>query len=318
MFLQSKYGKQVSQDTRTTNFGLTTGFQAVKHEIKFKPPVVGSVTLGRMNFEQGEQIFPKEDVPVYKVEAKNQMAQLVDPDILGLRKKGWNKSTYTRDHNQEEDFERKLTKIKLGFFDTPLPKYREAKIEAGTDTRNEYMGWNVSTEPTNKFQNQRNINELTKQSIEKTKTHFKKISDYKNPTQTIRNFNDTLRQTKRDEQEIRTQFKEKMRFENPSATEERINAGVNRLVYEHKVANNRPQSEDPTQKLTFKPDLSKTLTQNFGSYAYHNGSYGKHPLAQEKEVWSCCMMERRTGEGCVKVKVNRDKWILDSCGTVYG
>jgi len=297
---------------------LTTGFQTVKREIKFKAPVVGSVNLGRFNFEQGEQIFPKEDVLPHKIEAKNQMTQLVDPDILGLRKKGWNRSTYVNSNNQEEDFERKLTKIKLGFFDTPLPNYREPKIEAGTDTRDDYNGWNVSTEAISKFQNQRNIENLTENSIAKTKTHFKKIKDYKTPTETIKVFNETLRQTKRDEKEIRAEYKEKLRFENPSATEERINAGVNRLVYEHKTQTMRPQSEDPSQKLTFKPDMSKTLQQSFGHYAYHNGSYGKSPLSQDKEVWSCCMMERKTGEGCVKVKVNRDKWILDSCGSAFG
>jgi len=80
----------------------------------------------------------------------------------------------------------------------------------------------------------------------------------------------------------------------------------------------KPKLEDPANKPTFKPDMSKTLKQDVGFYTYHNGSYGKNALSQEKEVWSCCMMERKTGEGCVRVKVNRDKWILDSCGSVYG
>jgi len=39
------------------------------------------------------------------------MNQLVDPDILGLRKKDWNRSTAVARNNQEEDFERKLTKV---------------------------------------------------------------------------------------------------------------------------------------------------------------------------------------------------------------
>jgi len=66
--------------------------------------------------------------------------------------------------------------------------------------------------------------------------------DYKAPTETIKHFNETLRQEKRDEKEIREEFKRKIRFENPAATENRINAAVNRLVYEHKKETLRPQS----------------------------------------------------------------------------
>jgi len=318
MFLQTGYKNKMHQDTRTT-FGVTQGLQKIKREeIKAKTPGAGSIRLGRMDFERGEQIFPKEDVPFKSNEAKKQMTQLVDPDILGLRKKGWDKSAAVPLNAQEEDFDRKLTKIKLGFFDTPLPKYRQNKVEAGTDTRDNYTGWNVSTEPLNRFQNQLKIDEQIQHALEKTKTHFKKIKDYKPPVETITNFNETLRQTKRDEKDIRDQFKEKYRFENPAATEERVNAGVNRLVYEYKKNLVRPQTEDPMRNQTFKPDLSKTLKPSIGQYAYHNGSWGRNAASPDKEVWSCCLIEKKTGEGCVKVRINHDKWILDSCGSAFG
>lgn len=319
MFLQTKYQNQLQKDTRTT-FGNTAGFQQLpKKELKHKSHLLaGSIKMGRMNFELGEQIFPKEDIPHKAVEAKKQMTHLVDPDILGLRKKGWDRSVAVPLNAQEEDFDRKLTKIKLGFFDTPLPKYRPPKIEAGTDTRDAYTGWNVSTEPMNKFQKEQAINAQIDHAMEKTKTYFRKIRDYKDPTQTITNFNENLRQTKRDEKELRAQFREKYRFENPAATEERINAGVNRLVYEHKKNLIRPKTEDPMHNQTFKPDLSKTLKPSIGHYAYHNGSWGRNAASPDQEVWSCCMAEKKTGEGCVKVKVNRDKWILDSCGSAFG
>jgi len=318
MFLQSKYEKAFQKDARTT-FGETTGFQNFKKpEFKSRHPIVGSTKLSRINFERTEQVFPKEDTPFQAVDAKNKMTQLVDPDILGLRKKDWNNSTAISKNQQEEDFERKLTKIKLGFFDTPLPKYRPNRIEEGTDTRNDYTGWNVSTEPANRNQNQRTIDEMGQHAMERTKKHFGKIQDYKTPVETIRNFNETLRQTKRDEKEMRDQIRAKYKFENPAATEERINAGVNKLVYEHKIKTMRPQSEDHALNLTFKPNITKTLKPDFAHYAYHNGSWGTCAISPEIEVWSCCMNEKKTGEGCVKVKVNRDKWILDSCGSAFG
>jgi hypothetical protein len=47
----------------------------------------------------------------------------------------------------EETHERKLIKIKLGLFDHPIPKYRDKEEERkGTDFRDDYTGWNVSTE----------------------------------------------------------------------------------------------------------------------------------------------------------------------------
>lgn len=48
--------------------------------------------------------------------------------------------------------------------------------------------------------------------------------------------------------QLRNEFKEKYKFENPAATEERINAGVNRLVYEYKKNTIRPQSVIYKQK----------------------------------------------------------------------
>lgn len=68
--------------------------------------------MARTNFERGEQIFAKEDIPKPKLESKHQMNQLVDPDILGLRKKEWNLSAAVPRNTQEEDFERKLTKVR--------------------------------------------------------------------------------------------------------------------------------------------------------------------------------------------------------------
>jgi hypothetical protein len=315
MFLQSKYDKPFQQEAGNT-FGGTTGFQNFKREFKSRAPIVGSTKLGRMNFERTEQVFPKEDIPKKSYEAKVAMTQLVDPDILGLRKKDWNGSVSVPVNAQEEDFERKLTKIKLGFFDTPLPKYRPNKVEAGTDTRDQYIGWNVSVQAASKFQSQNNIDHLTNYAMTKTKRAFNKINDYKAPSDTIKQFNETLRQEKRDEKDVREELKRKIRFENPAATENRINATVNRLVYENKKETLRPQSENLSEE-TFKPDISKTTKVDLDYVTYHNGSWGPQ-FPAKKEAWSCCMMDKKTGEGCVRVKVNKDKWILDSCGSAYG
>jgi len=53
-------------------------------------------------------------------------------------------------------------KIKLGIFDYPIPAYKDKKEYIGTETRNDYTGWNVST--ANNSPNIQNIllNEYTK------------------------------------------------------------------------------------------------------------------------------------------------------------
>jgi len=67
--------------------------------------------------------------------------------LLGLRKKEWNSSVAVPANPLlEETHERKLIKIKLGLFDQPIAKIKEKRLEDGTDTRNDYQGWNVSTE----------------------------------------------------------------------------------------------------------------------------------------------------------------------------
>jgi hypothetical protein len=62
-------------------------------------------------------------------------------------KKEWNNSvSVPKNPLAEETHERKLIKIKLGLFDHPIPKYKGNKFFEGTETRDEYSGWNVSTE----------------------------------------------------------------------------------------------------------------------------------------------------------------------------
>lgn len=38
------------------------------------------------------------------------------------------------------------SQIKLGLYDRPAPPPREKILELGTDLRNDYTGWNVSTQ----------------------------------------------------------------------------------------------------------------------------------------------------------------------------
>ena len=64
-----------------------------------------------------------------------------------MRKKEWNNSvSVPKNPLAEETHERKLVKIRLGLFDHPIPKEKPNIIYGGTETRNDYTNWNVSTE----------------------------------------------------------------------------------------------------------------------------------------------------------------------------
>jgi hypothetical protein len=65
-----------------------------------------------------------------------------------------------KDMTAEESHERKLIKvqivglqIKLGLFDHPVPKPSSPKNYVGTETRDDYTKWNVSTEVSKKLLN---------------------------------------------------------------------------------------------------------------------------------------------------------------------
>lgn len=109
---------------------------------------------GKLNYDRDEQFFSQDDIPDKAKEAKAYIQKVTDPDLLGLRKKEWNSSSSVpKNPIQEETHERKLIKIKLGLFDQPIPKLKDKFVEPGTDTRNDYTGWNVSTEVDQRMKN---------------------------------------------------------------------------------------------------------------------------------------------------------------------
>jgi hypothetical protein len=62
----------------------------------------------------------------------------------------------------------------MGLNDFPMPKYAEKHIEPGTDLRNDYTGWNVSTELANRFERARQLETMTKLSLRQTQQFFER------------------------------------------------------------------------------------------------------------------------------------------------
>ena len=59
---------------------------------KNKAPKVGSIRNDKINYDREEQFFSKEDIPAKAKTIKEEVRHFIDPDHLGLRKRGWNGS----------------------------------------------------------------------------------------------------------------------------------------------------------------------------------------------------------------------------------
>lgn len=119
------------------------------------------------------------------MEAKQSTKLLLDPDILGLRKKDWNNSTLIpKNPALEETHERKLKKIKLGLFDQPAAKVGEKIFQPPElSTRHLYYGWNLST-LTDKQQQSKKLKQLTQEARLKNKQRQNIFLDqYSDPLQ---------------------------------------------------------------------------------------------------------------------------------------
>jgi len=57
-------------------------------------PKIGSAKNTRINYDKDEHFFSKDDVPSKAQTIVAQVKDEVDPDFLGLRKKGWNTSVF--------------------------------------------------------------------------------------------------------------------------------------------------------------------------------------------------------------------------------
>jgi len=241
-----------------------------------------------------------------------------------LKKKSWNTSSSIPKYPLlEETFERKLMRIRMGLLDQPIQKIIEPKIEPGCDLRDDYTGWSVSTELPTIYQGKVKLQEETQHALEKSKHYFDfrktqnlsktdYIRKYNNPTGSITRFNEDLRKIKEEDQVLREELKRKFIFENPAASQEKVDAGVFRLVHEHKIRIMKPKSEFEAKNLTFKPDMEQTLRNEKYNKQYHNGKWGTNAISKDKEVWSCCMNEEAKSAGCNKIEIDPKRWNLAS------
>ena len=103
----------------------------------------------KLNFPMDHKKFNDDEVSKNARIAKNFVNDLIDPDILELRKKRWDTSNLPV-LKEKPELKKTLFEVKNGFKDFLVTEPKYKRIELGTDTRNAcYDGWNVSTLLTN-------------------------------------------------------------------------------------------------------------------------------------------------------------------------
>jgi len=141
--------------------------------------------------------------------------------------------------------------------------------------------------------------------MNKTKT---KGATYTNPEQLSKNIQEQVREKKAQDMALREKLSMEVRNEFPGATEEALNAMVTRKIYEIEQKEHVPM--DP--ELTLKPDMKKTLRHETLIERHHNGKYELDRFSDKgKKAWSCCMNKREDSEGCVVLKVDKQRWNVE-------
>ncbi|KAL4468592.1 hypothetical protein ABPG74_005095 [Tetrahymena malaccensis] len=308
MFIKEAFERRLKKEQQLENEGL--------NQEKHKLHKIGSVRNGKINFDRDEQFFSQDDIPQKAMEIKKQIKNFIDLDILNLKKKEWNSScSVPKNPLLEETHERKLIKIKLGLYDRPIPPLKDKIIELGTDTRNDYTGWNVSTQQDTK-QRRTHLDDFTmKSKIKNKEKEDGLLIEYRKPLEQQSDLVTHYREVKKKEKEFRDEIRKEFLRSNPKSTKEKTDAAVYRLTYEAKLRINQIQ-QDP--KVTFKPQLYKP-DEDKRIKATHSGVYQKFGFekdanGQQKDhyAWSCCMNAEKDSQGCNRQVIDKKKWIYAS------
>ncbi len=102
------------------------------------PPKIGSFALGKINFGKDDHFFHIDDPKLQKV--KREVKDFVDPDILGLKKPGWNSSSSV-EPGPRMDQQKHLFNIRVGLADLKITQLAPKRGYPGCDElRKDFLG----------------------------------------------------------------------------------------------------------------------------------------------------------------------------------
>eukprot|EP00826_Nyctotherus_ovalis_P055290 TRINITY_DN732_c0_g2_i3.p1 TRINITY_DN732_c0_g2~~TRINITY_DN732_c0_g2_i3.p1 ORF type:complete len:302 (-),score=114.93 TRINITY_DN732_c0_g2_i3:61-966(-) len=283
---------------------------------------VGSYTGGSVNYDPKDHFFHLDE---NKLKIKLAVKDFIDPDILGIKKPGWNPSTSV---SPKVGLQKALFDIKFGFNDAKITELLPKQgYKSCTDLRNDLsgtigvtVGWNMSHEFSKKEYKRKeermfvfllcvrlsdSLRSTFKQTLQMLSGKELNGRLYMKPAESIRYFNEQLRKQKEDEKIIRDKiFQESV---DKAASKERQAALVFRYLEEKKLIDAQVNRRRMMREFTGRPDLSKTLKSAKELEHRHTGKWEKSKL-DGKEMWSCCASEVKESAGCNLRVVDKMAW----------
>ena len=217
-------------------------------------------TRVNLDFENNYKKFSDDFVLPNVVQSKKEAKDLVDPDILELKKKEWNIS-YNLKNDVKPELQKKLFEITSGLKDFKVVPIKKKEVTEGVDSRDhlEVDGsvWNVSNQVSLKeFKNDdnKNLNNAKENTIRywKTNNDFRRneqpfpipeekkkieviryFKKYRTPYQKNIDYYKTMEKIKEDTFIEREDAEKKVKYKNPGSDKypEKINALVLKEMY---------------------------------------------------------------------------------------
>lgn len=113
-----------------------------KATLNRKKNVIGSAKSNNLNYPKDQKFFHGNDIPE---KSKNAVAEVKDA-FAHHDRPNWNASVSKVKVPIDDNDERLLFNIRKGLCDFQPINHKPNKVYDGTDTRNDYTGWNVSNQ----------------------------------------------------------------------------------------------------------------------------------------------------------------------------
>ena len=199
-----------------------------------KKIAIGSVHRGTVNYARGMKAFQAKDMPEKAREAANSMRNLKDPDRLGLKRPEWNKSPGLApgDHARKLNNDQMKFEIRNKLADTRIPLQKPNKIYSGTETRGITYNWNVSSECHKPNYTEQREKAMRNTQSQKIKRQYLDGKYTKPPTAQITEMNRKRADEKISTAAIRAQIREQYEYENKGSSEQKVEANVQRILFE--------------------------------------------------------------------------------------
>ena len=276
---------------------------------------VGTINSESLNYSKHIPAFDSTNMPTRAKGIRSDVKLSVLPDILGVKPSKWNPSVLldtSKPYQDQVSAAQLHLEIRKGLRDTSNPPPSRPKLYEGVDTRNRYVGWDVSVQYLPK-EHKLNHLEVNAKARHNSATRSREILGRKTYTKPFDRQVQMLNQSrvdKENEASAKASAVEKVLAEHPDISRERALALAAKALGEGREKVRQEEFYGAFEEIT-RAGSALTVKRNLVRKAKHDGvfSFNEH---LGRTVWSCCVNEEEQSPGCVVTYKDKDKWQLVS------